>query len=46
MILLVVHLRRWKRSGQRFVVEWNGNPVKAIERHSRTLSPTPVLDPM
>jgi len=29
---LLAHLRRWKNSGQRFVVEWNGKPVKAIEK--------------
>jgi integrase len=29
---LLAHLRRWKRSGQRFVVEWNGLPVKAVEK--------------
>ena len=29
---LVAHLRRWKRRGQRFAVEWNREPVKAIEK--------------
>jgi len=29
---LLAHLRRWKRSGQRFIVEWNSKPVKAIEK--------------
>ena len=29
---LLAHLRRWKRCGQRFVVEWNSKPVKAIEK--------------
>jgi integrase len=29
---LLAHLRRWKRCGQRFVVEWNNKPVKAIEK--------------
>lgn len=29
---LVAHLRRWKSRGQRFAVEWNREPVKAIER--------------
>ncbi len=29
---MLAHLRRWKRRGQRFVVEWNGKPVKAIEK--------------
>jgi integrase len=31
---LLSHLRRWNRNGQRFVVEWNGKPVKAIEKAS------------
>lgn len=29
---LIAHLRRWKRLGQRFAVEWNREPVKAIEK--------------
>jgi DNA-binding transcriptional regulator YdaS (Cro superfamily) len=29
---LLSYLRRWNRSGQRFVVQWNGEPVKAIEK--------------
>jgi integrase len=29
---LLAHLRRWKRRGQRFAIEWNGRPVKAIEK--------------
>jgi integrase len=29
---LLAHLRRWKRRGQRFAVEWNGEPVKSIDR--------------
>jgi hypothetical protein len=29
---LLAHVRRWKRCGQRFAVEWNGKPVKAIEK--------------
>ena len=29
---LLAHLRRWKRQGQRFAVEWNGNPVKSIRK--------------
>ena len=29
---LLAHLRRWKRRGQGFAVEWNGRPVKAIEK--------------
>jgi integrase len=29
---LLAHLRRWKRHGQRFVVEWNGRPVQSIDK--------------
>ena len=29
---LLAHLRRWKRQGQRFAVEWNGDPVKSIRK--------------
>jgi hypothetical protein len=29
---LLAHLRRWKRRGQRFAVEWNGKSVKSIEK--------------
>ena len=29
---LLSHLRRWKRNGQRFVIEWNAQPVRAIEK--------------
>jgi Phage integrase family len=29
---LLGHLRRWQRRGQRFCVEWNGEPVKAIRK--------------
>jgi integrase len=29
---LLAHLRRWKRQGQRFAVEWNGKPVKSIRK--------------
>jgi integrase len=29
---LLGHLRRWKRQGQRFAVEWNGKPVKSIRK--------------
>jgi integrase len=29
---LLAHLRRWKRRGQRYAVEWNREPVKAIEK--------------
>jgi integrase len=29
---LLAHLRRWRARGQRYVVEWYGNPVKRIHR--------------
>jgi len=29
---ILAHLRRWKRLGQRFAVEWNRQPIKAIEK--------------
>ena len=29
---LLGHLRRWKRRGQRFAVEWNGRPVVSISK--------------
>jgi integrase len=29
---LLAHLRRWKRQGQRFAVEWNRKPVKSIRK--------------
>jgi hypothetical protein len=29
---LLAHLRRWRRNGQRFVVEFNGRPVRAIDK--------------
>jgi integrase len=29
---LLAHLRRWKRRGQRFAVEWNGEPVKCVDK--------------
>jgi integrase len=29
---LLAHLRRWKRQGQRFAIEWNGKPVKSIRK--------------
>jgi integrase len=32
---LLAHLRRWKRLGQRFVVEWNGKPVKDCDKAFR-----------
>lgn len=32
---LLAHLRRWKRRGQRFGVEWNGAPVKDVDKAFR-----------
>ena len=29
---LLAHLRRWKRMGQRFVVEWDRRPVKRVSK--------------
>ena len=29
---LLAHLRRWKRRGQRFAIEWNGNPVQSVDK--------------
>lgn len=29
---LLVHLRRWQRFGQRYVVEWNGKPVGSVKK--------------
>lgn len=29
---LLAHMRRWKRRGQRYVVQWNGKPVKRINK--------------
>jgi len=29
---LLAHLRRWRARGQRYVVEWNGEPVKRISK--------------
>lgn len=29
---LLAHLRRWKRLGQTFAVEWNGEPVKSVRK--------------
>jgi integrase len=35
---LLVHLRRWKRLGQRFAVEWNGDPVKDCDKAFRNVA--------
>jgi integrase len=29
---LLAHLRRWRRSGQRFAVEWRGKPVTRVSK--------------
>jgi len=29
---LLAHLRRWKRRGQKFCIEWNGEPVQSIRK--------------
>jgi integrase len=29
---LLSHLRRWRRNGQRFAVEWNRAPVKSVDK--------------
>jgi integrase len=31
-IPLLAHLRRWRAAGQRYVVEWNGEPIKRISK--------------
>jgi integrase len=35
---LLMHLRRWKWLGQRFVVEWNGRPVKDCDKAFRNVA--------
>jgi integrase len=35
---LLAHLRRWRRHGQRFAVEWNGNPVKDVDKAFRNVA--------
>lgn len=34
---LLAHLRRWKRKGQRYAVEWNGEPVRALGKAFRNV---------
>jgi integrase len=29
---LLAHIRRWRRRGQRFAVEWNGEPVHSVDK--------------
>jgi integrase len=33
---LLAHLRRWKRRGQRYVVEWNGEPIARMAKGFRS----------
>jgi integrase len=42
----MAHLRRWERKGisQKFVVEWNGNPVRRINKSFRTARKIAGLD--
>lgn len=35
---LLAHMRRWKRSGQRYAVEWNREPVKDVDKAFRNLA--------
>jgi integrase len=35
---LLAHLRRWKRLGQRFAVEWNGEPVQDVDKAFRNVA--------
>jgi integrase len=35
---LLTHLRRWKRSGQKFAVEWNRRPVKDVDKAFRNVA--------
>lgn len=29
---LLAHMRRWRKAGQRYVVEWNGQPVRKVRK--------------
>jgi integrase len=35
---LLAHLRRWKRLGQRYAVEWNGEPIKDVDKAFRNVA--------
>jgi integrase len=35
---LLAHLRRWKRLGQHYAVEWNGEPVKDVDKAFRNVA--------
>ena len=42
---LLAHLRRWKRQGQRFAVEWNGQPVQRVSKaFARTVADAGLSD--
>ena len=40
---LLTHLRRWKRLGQSFAVEWNGHPVKDCDKAFRNVAAAAAL---
>jgi integrase len=42
---LLTHLRRWKRQGSRFAVEWNGHTVNRMDEGFRHLCAAINLDP-
>ena len=35
---LLAHLRRWRRLGQRYAVEWNGKPVQDVDKAFRNVA--------
>ena len=35
---LLAHLRRWKRLGQRYAVEWNSKPVQDVDKAFRNVA--------
>jgi len=42
---LLAHMRRWKRMGFRFAVEWNGEPIRTLKKaFKRTVADTTVDD--
>lgn len=41
---LVAHLRRWKRMGQRYVIEWNGEPISRMAKSFRQTVKAAQLD--
>lgn len=42
---LLAHMRRWARNGQRFVVEWNKQPVSRIDTGFRSVMVSAGLSP-